>query len=177
MLKFLRCERPPKRPRISNTPTTAGKWISISNLGLLSGLIEQPRVADQTNTETEVMLAPAETGWLTFEKENFAIYRADGKWRNILIKAGKSITFAPYSNTALGQWKAQDTETALLDGAEKGRIMKQIRLERRTSNMNTEGITFVVYVTVELARTERARIMEEDEFIAEIRKCSSSGEH
>jgi hypothetical protein len=29
-------------------------------------------------------------------------------------------------------------------------IMKQIRLERQTSNKNTDGITFVVYVTVDL---------------------------
>jgi len=100
------------------------------------------------------MVAPAETGWLTFEKENFAIYRAARKWRNILINAGESITFAPDSTTALGQWKAQDTEPALLDGAEKDRIMKQICLERRTSNKNTDGIQFVVYVTVDLIITK-----------------------
>jgi len=51
------------------------------------------------------------------------------------------------------------TEPALLDVAEKDRIMKQIRLEKRTSNKNTDGITFVVYVTVDLIITTAGGIL------------------
>jgi len=52
------------------------------------------------------------------------------------------------------------TGTALLDNVAKGSIMKQIRLERRTSNKNTDGITFVVYVTVDGIITKAGEILD-----------------
>ncbi len=54
-------------------------------------------------------LSPQEQRWQTFEKENYSLYRAAIKWRDLFILCGGSITFATDSNTALGQWKNQDS--------------------------------------------------------------------
>jgi hypothetical protein len=55
-------------------------------------------------------LSPAEQKRLTFENENYAIFRAACRWRNILVLTTGSITFATDSNTALGQWESGDVK-------------------------------------------------------------------
>jgi hypothetical protein len=52
-------------------------------------------------------LSLQEQRWQVFEKENYSLYRAASKWRDLFILCDRTITFATDSNTALGQWKNQ----------------------------------------------------------------------
>ena len=78
-------------------------------IGLENDLSVRIEASDMVDLDIHA-LSPAEQKWLTFEKENYAIFRAASRWRNILVLTTGSITFATDSNTALGQWESGDVK-------------------------------------------------------------------